>query len=77
MFCSAWFTALSNGLISAVAAFARTLVFELASIFVLPRFFGIDGIWMAVNVAEFLAFILTAVLILSFRERYLGNPHRE
>ena len=72
MFCSAWFTALNNGLVSAVAAFARTLVFELASVFVLPAFLGIDGIWMAVNVAEILAFILSAVLILSYRERYLG-----
>ena len=73
MFCSAWFTALNNGLISAVAAFARTLVFELASVFVLPVFFGIDGIWMAVNVAEVLAFILASALILGYRERYLGR----
>ena len=72
MFCSAWFTALNNGIVSAVAAFARTLVFELASVFVLPAFLGIDGIWMAVNVAEVLAFILSAVLILCYRERYLG-----
>ena len=34
---------------------------------------GIDGIWMAVNVAEVLAFILSAVLILCYRERYLGT----
>lgn len=72
MFCSAWFTALNNGLVSAVAAFARTLVFELASVFVLPAFLGIDGIWMAVNVAEVLAFILAIILVLNYRKRYIG-----
>lgn len=71
MFCSAWFTALNNGLVSAVAAFARTIVFELAAVFVLPVFFGIDGIWMAVDVAEVLAFILSVVLFLCYRDRYL------
>lgn len=73
MFCSAWFTALNNGLVSAVASFARTLVFELASVFILPIFLGIDGIWMAVNVAEVLAFILSATLILCFKGKYLGQ----
>lgn len=72
MFCSAWFTALNNGLVSAVAAFTRTLVFELASVFVLPVFLGIDGIWMSVNVAEVLAFILAIILVLHYRKRYIG-----
>lgn len=71
MFCSAWFTALGNGIVSALAAFARTLVFEMATIFILPPIFGIDGIWSAVCVAEILAFILTVTLILAYRGRYL------
>ena len=70
MFASAWFTALNNGPVSAVAAFTRTLVFELGCVFVLPLILGIDGIWMAVNVAEILALILSAALILGFRRRY-------
>ena len=70
MFTSAWFTALGNGIVSAVAAFVRTLVFELAAVFALPHVFGIDGIWAAVNVAEILALILSTALILSFRKRY-------
>lgn len=72
MFCSAWFTALGNGIVSAAAAFARTMVFELATVFILPGIFGIDGIWSAVCVAEVMAFILTVTLILAFRNRYLG-----
>ncbi len=70
MFCSAWFTALNNGIVSAIAAFARTLVFELTSIFVLPLFFGIDGIWMSVNAAEIASAIVAVSLFLGFRRRY-------
>lgn len=71
MFCSAWFTALNNGLVSAMAAFVRTLVFELATVFILPSIVGIDGIWCSVCVAEFLSVIMSAALILGFRRRYL------
>lgn len=70
MFASAWFTALNNGVVSAIAAFVRTLIFELASVFVLPLFFGIEGIWLSVNVAELLALALSAALIVSYRKRY-------
>lgn len=70
MFTSAWFTALNNGIVSAIAAFLRTLVFELASILVLPSIFGIEGIWMSVNVAEIIALVLSFSLILGFRKKY-------
>jgi putative MATE family efflux protein len=70
MFASAWFTALNNGPVSAVISFTRTLVFELGCVFILPLLFGIDGIWVAVNVAEVLALILSAALVLGLRKRY-------
>ena len=70
MFASAWFTALNNGTVSAVSAFARTLVFELGAVFLLPVLLGIDGIWLSVSVAEVFACIMSAILILSFRKRY-------
>ncbi len=70
MFVSAFFTALNNGLVSAVAAFARTLVFELGSIFVLPVFLGLDGVWLAVDVADMLALIMSVILLAAFRKRY-------
>lgn len=72
MFCSAWFTALNNGLVSAVAAFARTLVFELGAVIIMPQLLGIDGIWLSVNIAEILALIMSTALILAFRRRYLA-----
>ena len=70
MFASAWFTALNNGPVSAVISFTRTLVFELGCVFLLPILLGIDGIWLAVNVAEVLALVLSFVLIFSLLKRY-------
>lgn len=70
MFASAWFTALNNGIVSAVAAFVRTLVFELAAVFILPSIVGIDGIWYSVNAAEIFALALAVILIAAFRKRY-------
>ena len=70
MFASAWFTALNNGPVSACISFTRTLVFELGCVFLLPALLGIDGIWLAVNVAEVLALVLSAILVLAYRRRY-------
>ena len=70
VFASAWFTALNNGVVSAVVSFVRTLVLEMASVFVLPLIFGIEGIWLSVNAAEILAFAISITLIYSFRKRY-------
>ena len=71
MFCSAWFTALNNGLVSALAAFARTLIFELGAVLIVPGLMGIDGIWLAVSIAEVLAVLMSATLILAYRRRYI------
>lgn len=70
MFTSAWFTALNNGVVSAAAAFIRTLVLELGAVFILPAAMGIDGIWNAVNVAEALALCLSFGLIRGYARRY-------
>lgn len=67
---SAWFTALSNGTVSAFSSFTRTMVFELASVFILPLVLGIDGIWASVIVADVMAFILSVILLLRYRRRY-------
>lgn len=70
MFVSAWFTALNNGIVSACAAFARTLVFEMGAIFILPLLLGLDGVWLAVDVADMLALVLAVILLSTFRKRY-------
>lgn len=75
MFVSALFTGLNNGIVSAVASFARTLVFELACVWLLPSFFGIDGIWLAWPIAELLSLILCVVLVFRFASQLVrkGN----
>lgn len=70
MFVSAFFTGLNNGFVSALGATARSLVFELGCVFVVPMIFGIDGIWMSVNIAEFLSCIFSFTLLAIFRKRY-------
>ena len=62
IFGSAFFTALNNGAVSAVISFVRTLVFQLLSIWLLPVWWGLDGVWLAVVVAELLALAVTASL---------------
>ena len=63
IFASDFFTALNNGLISAIISFARTLVFQAACVLLLPAMFGVDGIWYATLVAEGLACLLSLWLI--------------
>ena len=70
MFGSSLFTALNNGLISAVISFVRTLVCQIAAVMLLPLVWQLDGIWVSVVVAEFAALVLTTVFTVKFRKRY-------
>ena len=54
-----FFTALSNGKVSALMSFSRTLVFIVISLLILPRIFGIVGAWIAVPVTEFLTLMIS------------------
>lgn len=70
IFGSSFFTALNNGLISALISFLRTLVFQITAVLVLPIFLKTDGIFLSVSVAEFCAFVLTIAFILAKRKKY-------
>lgn len=70
IFVSSFFTALNNGAVSAAISFLRTLVFQTASVLILPLFLGVDGIWWAITVAEICACVLSAVFLLAKREKY-------
>ncbi len=59
VFMSAMFTALSNGKASAILSLTRTLLFLVGSLMALPYFFHLNGVWLAVPLAEFLAFLLS------------------
>ncbi|MDB8552794.1 MATE family efflux transporter [Turicibacter sanguinis] len=70
IFGSAFFTALNNGVISAIVSFLRTLVFQIIMIFLLPALFGIDAIWLSVVAAELLALIVTFFFFKREQESY-------
>lgn len=67
---SAFFTALGNGAISAAISFLRTLLFQITVVLVLPVFLGIDGIWLAIVVAELLALIVTVLFLAAKKKKY-------
>lgn len=66
MFASALFTGLNNGVVSAVAAFARTLGFELICVWLIPVFLGINGIWVSWGIAELLSLFLCNFLVVRY-----------
>lgn len=66
MFASALFTGLNNGVVSAVAAFARTLGFELICVWLIPLFLGINGIWISWGIAELLSLFLCNFLVVRY-----------
>lgn len=70
IFSSGFFTALNDGLTSAVISFLRTLVFQTAAVIVLPGLWGIDGVWISIVVAELMAVILSAIFLIRKREKY-------
>lgn len=70
IFGSSLFTALNNGLISAVISFVRTLIFQIAAVLLLPLIFGLNGIWWAIVVSEGVALILTIFCFAKFKGRY-------
>ncbi len=70
IFGSSLFTALNNGLVSAVISFLRTLLFQVGAILIMPLIWGLDGIWYSVTVAEVVALILTMTFIIKLRGKY-------
>ena len=70
IFGSSFFTALNNGPVSALISFLRTMVFQIAAVLVFPVFWGIDGIWYSIIVAEFMAVVLTVMFLFVKRKKY-------
>lgn len=70
VFASAFFTALSNGKISAIISVARTLILQLIMIYVLPALLDVDGLWAVVIAVEGMSMIVTVYYILKNRKNY-------
>jgi Na+-driven multidrug efflux pump len=71
IFGSSFFTALNNGLVSAIMSFLRTMVFQVIAVLWLPVLLGgIDGIWLSIVVAELLAALVTSTFLVCMRKKY-------
>ncbi len=70
IFASGMFTALSNGIVSAILAFSRSFVFMLITMLILPALLGVNGIWLATPVAELMALALSTLMFAKYRKRY-------
>lgn len=67
---SAFFTALNDGLTSALISFLRALVFQVIAVLVLPLILGIDGIWLSIIVAEIASAIVTILFLAAKRTKF-------
>ena len=70
IFGSSFFTALNDGLTSAIISFLRTLVFEVSAVMLLPLIFNLDGIWYSIVTAEVMAVIVTSFFVIKKRNDY-------
>lgn len=70
IFFSGFFTALNDGVTSAIISFMRTLVFQIAAVLILPLIFGLDGIWISLIVAELMAVMVSLVFVFAKKKKY-------
>ncbi|MBR4027570.1 MAG: MATE family efflux transporter [Lachnospiraceae bacterium] len=70
IFGSSFFTALGDGLTSALMSFLRTLVFQIIAVLLFPLIWGIDGIWISIVIAEFMACVVTIFFFIRKRKKY-------
>lgn len=70
IFGSSFFTALNNGLVSALISFLRTLVFQVICVLVFPLIWGIDGIWLSIVAAEVMSVLVTGLFLARNRNKY-------
>ena len=70
IFCSSFFTALNDGVTSAIISFTRTVIFQVAAVLLLPLIWELDGVWASVIVSESLSMVVSAILIVVHRKKY-------
>ena len=70
IFGSGFFTALNDGLTSAIISFLRTLVFQVAAVIILPIIWEVNGVWISVIVAELMAVLLSGFFIIVKKNKY-------
>lgn len=68
---SSVFTALNDGLVSALISFLRALGFQVAAVLIFLLIWEIDGIWFSVVAAELMAALVTILFLFGKRQKYL------
>ena len=67
---SSFFTALNNGPVSALISFLRTLVFQIVAVLLFPLIWGLNGIWFSVVASDFMALVVTVILLFALKKKY-------
>lgn len=67
---SSFFTALNDGITSAIISFLRTLVFQIAAVLIFPLIWKLDGIWISIVAAEAMAVVVSAAFLIAKRKKY-------
>ncbi len=70
IFGSGFFTALNDGLTSAIISFLRTLLFQSAAVLLMPLIWKIDGIWFSVVAAEAMSVVITGAFLIAKQKKY-------
>ena len=70
IYSSGFFTALNDGVTSAIISFLRTLVFQTAAVIFLPMVWELDGVWISIVVAEVMAVVLSVIFLIAKRKKY-------
>lgn len=70
IFGSSFFTALNDGVTSAIISFLRTLVFQILAVMLLPLVWETDGIWVSIVIAELMAFVVTIIFMIVKKKKF-------
>ena len=70
IYSSGFFTALNDGLTSALISYLRTLVFQVAAVMILPEIWDLNGIWISIVAAEVMAVLLSVIFLITKRKKY-------
>ena len=70
IYASSFFTALGDGVTSALISFLRTFLFQMAALLLLPALWGIDGVWLAVTAAELATLAVTVYMFVTKDQKF-------
>ena len=70
LFASGFFTALNDGKTSAILSLFRTLIFLIIPLLILPKLWGVDGVWISMPTAEVLSILLSVFCFRHLKGKY-------